>query len=45
MRWGFMHSMREGYTIQEVGRLLAGIPFADLTIEEKSIAMRIWGRK
>lgn len=45
MRWGFMHSVREGYTIQEVERLLNGIPFADLNIEEESIAMRIWVRK
>jgi hypothetical protein len=45
MRWGFMHSIREGYTPQEVEHLLDGIPFADLTIEEESIAMRIWVRK
>jgi hypothetical protein len=28
-----------------VEHLLAGIPFADLTIEEENIAMRIWVRK
>ena len=45
MRWGLRHSFGEGYTVQEAGQLVDGVPFARARIEPYGISMAIWLEK
>jgi ubiquinone/menaquinone biosynthesis C-methylase UbiE len=42
MRWGLRHSFREGYTLEEAGRLVDGVPFASVRVVPNGINMAIW---